>query len=335
MGVALSKLGVSIAVGDYDRTRPLADGSVVIDGVKPRFLLLSPEEMFFRAFRHADFDVCELSLSSFTVRTARGDNPYVGIPVFPSRAFRHTSIVVRRDRGIDSPQDLKGRRIGTPEYQLSACVWARGILQDEHGVRPEDIIWVRGGMEDPGRIEKISLDLPPAVRLESAAPDRTLSGMLAAGEIDGIIGPRVPSCFADRKANVGWLFKDTVHAASQYFQRTGIFPIMHVIGVRRTLVERHPWLPATLLKAFTAAKTQALQHLADTSAAKVTLPFVEEQLVAARALLGEDFWSYGFTPANRKVLETFLGYHHAQGLSSRRVSPEDLFHPSALELYKI
>jgi 4,5-dihydroxyphthalate decarboxylase len=331
----LSKLSLSIAVGDYDRTRPLADGSVAIDGVQARFLLLSPEEMFFRAFRHADFDVCELSLSSFAVRTARADNPYIGIPVFPSRAFRHTSIVVRRDRGIDSPQDLKGRRIGTPEYQLSACVWARGILQDDYGVRPEDIVWVRGGMEDPGRIEKITLNLPPGVRLEAAAPERTLSGMLADGELDGIIGPRLPSCFGNEAANVGWLFKDTVQAASQYFQRTGIFPIMHVIGVRRTLAEQHPWLPATLFKAFGAAKTQALKHLADTSAAKVTLPFVEEQIVAARHLLGEDFWSYGLTAGNRKVLDTFLGYHHAQGLSARRVAPEELFHPGALELYKI
>lgn len=331
----MPKLSLSIAFGDYDRTRPLVDGSVAIDGVEPMFLLLSPEEMFFRAFRHADFDVCELSLSSFAVRTARGDNPYVGIPVFPSRAFRHTAIVVRRDRGIDSPQDLKGRRIGTPEYQLSAGVWARGILQDDYGVRPEDITWVRGGMEDPGRIEKISLKLPPAVRLESAAPDRTLSDLLAAGELDGIIGPRLPSCFDDREANVGWLFKDTVRAASEYFQRTSIFPIMHVIGLRRTLAEQHPWLPATLLKAFSTAKLQALEHLADASATKVSLPFVEEQIVAARRLLGPDFWSYGFTAANRKVLDTFLGYHHAQGLSARRVTPEELFHPAALELYKI
>jgi 4,5-dihydroxyphthalate decarboxylase len=331
----LSKLSLSIAVGDYDRTRPLADGSVAIDGVKARFLLLSPEEMFFRAFRHADFDVCELSLSSFAVRTARADNPYIGIPVFPSRAFRHTSIVVRRDRGIDSPQDLKGRRIGTPEYQLSACVWARGILQDDYAVLPEDIIWVRGGMEDPGRIEKISLNLPPAVRLEAAAPGRTLSGMLVEGEIDGIIGPRLPSCFGDREANVGWLFEDTVQTASQYFQRTGIFPIMHVIGVRRALAEKHPWLPATLFKAFCAAKSAALQRLMDTSATKVMLPFVEEQIVAARRLLGDDFWSYGLTAQNRKVLDTFLGYHHAQGLSARRVAAEELFHPGALELYKI
>jgi 4,5-dihydroxyphthalate decarboxylase len=331
----LAKLNVSIAVGDYDRTRALTDGRVAIDGVTATFLLLSPEEMFFRAFRHADFDVCELSLSSFALRTARGDNPYIGIPVFPSRAFRHTAIVVRRDRGIDTPQDLKGRRIGTPEYQLSASVWARGILQDDYGVDPADITWVRGGMEDAGRIEKISLNLPAALRIESAPLDRTLSGLLAAGEIDGIIGPRLPSCFEDPHANVGWLFKDTVQVASEYFQRTGIFPIMHVIGVRRTLAEAHSWLPATLLKAFSVAKTLGMQHLADASAAKVSLPFVEEQLVAARRLLGPDFWSYGFTPANRKVLDTFLGYHRAQGLSARRVTPEELFHPAALELYKI
>lgn len=331
----MSKLGISIAVGDYDRTRPLTDGSVGIDGVDPTFLLLSPEEMFFRAFRHADFDVCELSLSSFAVRSARGDNPYIGIPVFPSRAFRHTAIVIRTDRGIASPQDLRGRRLGTPEYQLSACVWARGILQDEYGVRPEEIAWVRGGMEDPGRIEKISLNLPRGVRLESAPEGRTLSDMLRDGEIDGIVGPRLPSCFEDPRAHAGWLFKDTVQTSSDYFRRTGIFPIMHVIGVRKTLIESHPWLPATLLKAFSAAKTWAFRHLTDTSAAKVTLPFVEEQLLAARGLLGQDFWSYGLTPPNRKVLDTFLGYHHAQGLSARRVAPEELFHPAALELFKI
>jgi 4,5-dihydroxyphthalate decarboxylase len=202
-------------------------------------------------------------------------------------------------------------------------------------VRPEDILWVRGGMEDPGRIEKISLELPSAVRLESAPADSTLSSMLAAGELDGIIGPRLPSCFEDPAANVGWLFRDTIQTASDYFQRTGIFPIMHIVGVRRPLVEAHPWLPATLFKAFSTAKTLALRRLADTSASKVTLPFVEEQLVAARRVLGPDYWSYGLTAGNRKVLETFLGYHHTQGLSARRVTPEELFHPSALELFKV
>jgi 4,5-dihydroxyphthalate decarboxylase len=329
------KLELSIAMGDYDRTRPLVDGSVRIDGVDPTFLLLSPEEMFFRAFRHADFDVCELSLSSFTLRTARGDNPYVGIPVFPSRAFRHTSIVVRRDRGIATPADLRGRRIGTPEYQLSACVWARGILEEDHGVRPQEIRWVRGGMEEAGRVEKIALQLPPGVQLESVGAGQTLSQLLAAGEIDGIIGPRLPSCFEGRDGKIGWLFDDPTQAALDYYARTGIFPIMHIIGIRRTLAERHPWLPATLQKAFTAAKAEALLRLADTSATKVTLPFVEEQLVAARRLLGDDYWSYGLNDANRRVLDSFLRYHHAQGLSSRRLAPQELFHPASVELYRI
>lgn len=327
-------LELSVAVGDYDRTRPLVDGRVAIDGVAPVFLRLSPEEMFFRAFRHVDFDVCELSLSSFALRTARGDNPYVGVPVFLSRAFRHTSIVIRTDRGIDTPVDLKGRRLGTPEYQLTACVWARALLEDEFGVAPGDITWVRGGMEQPGRIEKNTLQLPPDVRLENAPADRTLSELLERGELDGIVGPRLPSCFARHDARVGWLFADPVRAASDYFRRTGIFPIMHLLGVRRALVERHPWLPATLAKAFGQAKEYALAQLADTSATKVTLPFVEEQLRAAHELLGPDFWSYGVA-ANRTVLDTFLRHHHRQGLSPRRVSVDELFHPSTLEVHKI
>ena len=328
------KLQLSIAIGDYDRTRPLVDGRVGIDGVDPVFLLLSPEETFFRAFRHADFDICELSLSSFALRTARGDNPYIGVPVFPSRAFRHTAIVVRTDRGIDAPADLKGRRIGTPEYQLTACVWARGLLQDDYGVRPADISWVRGGLEQAGRVEKIDLALPPGVRLESAPADCTLSAMLAAGEIDGIVSPRLPSCFQRGAANVDWLFRDPPQAAADYYRRSGIYPIMHLVGIRRTLAEQHPWLPATVTKAFTAAKTAALAQLADSSASKVMLPFVEEQLRAARRLLGADHWSYGLGP-NRKVLDTFLRHHHEQGLSPRRVSIEELFHPASIEEHRI
>jgi 4,5-dihydroxyphthalate decarboxylase len=329
----MPKLELSVAVRDYDRTRPLMDGSVQIDGVEPVFMALDPEEIFFRAFRHAEFDICELSLSSFTVKTAAGDCPYVGVPAFVSRAFRHTSIYVRTDR-IRQPADLKGRKVGVAEYQLTANVWARALLEDDYGVKPSDVHWIRGGLEETGRLEKIAIDLPPDVRLDNAPPGRTLSGMLEAGDIDAIVGPRVPSCFARGHAHVGWLFADPVAAAKDYYNRTGIFPIMHLVGVRRELVERHRWLPAAVLKAFERARAIALARLADTSSAKVTLPFVEERLREARDLMGDDFWSYGVAP-NRKTLQTFLRHHHAQGLSARLVAVEELFHPTTFETYKL
>jgi 4,5-dihydroxyphthalate decarboxylase len=330
----VSKLRLSVAMGNYDRTRPLVDGDVQIDGTDPVYMLLSPEEMFFRAFRDVAFDISELSLSSFAVKTAAGNNPYVGVPVFPSRAFRHTSIYIRTDRGIASPADLKGRRLGTPEYQLTAAVWARALLHEEYGVKPGDITWIRGGMEDPGRPEKIPLQLPADVRLESAPADTTLSQLLERGDIDGIVGPRAPSSFERGDSRVAWLFRDPAHTAAEYFRKTRIFPIMHVLGIRRELAQAQPWLPMAVFKAFAAAKSVALTRLVDTSACKVTLPFVEETLRGARALMGPDFWSYGVEP-NRHVLDHFLHHHHAQGLSGRRLQVEELFHPATLESYKI
>jgi 4,5-dihydroxyphthalate decarboxylase len=329
----MAKLQLSIAVRDYDRTRPLSDGLVQIDGVDPVYMALDPEEIFFRAFRRAEFDICELSLSSFTVKTGQGNCPYVGVPAFVSRAFRHTSIYVRTDR-IKQPADLKGKKIGVPEYQLTANVWARALLEDDHGVKPSDIHWIRGGLEEAGRPEKIAITLPKNVKLDNAPEGRSLSSMLEAGEIDAFIGPRVPSCFTRGAPHVGWLFADPVAAAKDYFKRTGIFPIMHLVGVRRELAEAHPWLPGAVYKAFERSKAIALEKLADTSSAKVTLPFVEERLMEARALMGEDFWSYGVAP-NRKTLETFLRHHHAQGLSSRLIKVEDIFHPATFETYKL
>lgn len=329
----MSELCISIAFGDYDRTRPLFDGRVKIDGVKPVCMMLSPEEMFFRAMRHEAFDVCELSFSSYAVRAARGDCPYVAIPVFLSRAFRHTSIYVRKDR-IRRPEDLKGKRVGVPEYQLTAIVWARAILHDDFGVAPENIHWVRGGIETPGRPEKIALKLPSGVLLEAAPDGVTISEMLERGDLDGFIAPRPPARAALANPSIGWLFDDPTATARDYYRRTGIFPIMHVVGVRRSLVEKHPWLPAALTKAFSAAKAVALEALSDTSATKVTLPFVEEQLKSARDTLGQDFWSYG-VPGNEATLEAFLRHHHAQGLSERRLKIEEVFHPSTYESFSI
>jgi 4,5-dihydroxyphthalate decarboxylase len=328
----MPSLPLSIAVGDYDRVRPLVEGEVRIDGVDPVFLLLEPEEIFFRAFRHQEFDVCELSLSSFALRTSRGDNPYAGVPVFTSRAFRHTAITVRKDR-IRNPLDLTGKRIGLPEWQLTACVWARALIE-EYGVDLRDIQWVRGGIEQAGRVEKIDLKLPDGIRLEDAPGDRSLSQMLEDGDLDGIVAPRVPSCQTRSVPNIGWLFDDTRAEAEAWFRKTGVFPIMHLLGVRRALVERQPWLPATLLKAFTRAKDIAVERLADTAAAKATLPFVEDQVAAAKKLMGEDYWPYGLGP-NRHVIETFLAHHRRQGLSAGSLKPEDLFHPTTWESSKI
>jgi len=231
------------------------------------------------------------------------------------------------------PEDLKGKKVGLPEYQLTANVWARAILQDDHGVKPSDIHWIRGGIEDAERPEKISIKLPADVKLEDAPRGKSISTLLKEGAIDGFIAPRPPSLPADT-ANVGWLFSDPVAAAKDYFKRTGIFPIMHLVGVRRTLADKHPWLPGAVFKAFDQAKRVALDQLSDTSATKVTLPFVEERLVEVRSLMGDDFWSYGVA-ANRKTLETFLRHHHSQGLSARLVTVEEMFHPGTLESFKL
>ncbi len=329
----MTKLQLSLAIGDYDRVRALSDGRVRIDGVNPAIMHLEPEEIFFRAFRQDAFDVAEVSLSTFALRTAAGNNPFVGVPVFLSRAFRHTAIYVNTTKKIAKPEDLRGRKIGIPEWQLTACVWARAILA-EYGVAPSQLHWIQGGQEEPGRIEKASFNLPEDVKIEPSPDGKTLSGMLAAGEIDALIAPRAPSCFLRGEANVDWLFADPHKAASDWYARTGIFPIMHMLGVRRALADKHPWLPMTLFKAFDESKRLAMAALADPAVPKVTLPFVDEQVRAAQSLMGRDYWPYGMEK-NRATLESFLGHHHRQGLSPRLLRPEELFHPSLAESFKV
>jgi len=330
----MNKLQLSIAVGHYDRIRPLVDGEVQIEGVDPVYMTQDPEEIFFRAFRHADYDVCELSLSSYAVKIAAGNSPYLAIPVFPSRAFRHSAVYVRNDRGIETPHDLKGKRIGVPEYQLTANVWVRLFLEEDHDIKASDVTWVRGGYEDPERVEKIGLKLPRGVVVEDAPTGKTISDLLASGEVDAVIGPRAPSCFVQGHPKVKYLFEDPQASAAQWYSRTKIFPIMHTLGVRKTLLEAHPWLAAALMKGFGKAKDIALTRLTDTSATKVTLPFVDSHLLAARLLMGYDFWSYGFE-LNEPTIDKFLERHHLEGLSSRRLRARELFHPASLESFKI
>ncbi|CAK7041223.1 4,5-dihydroxyphthalate decarboxylase [Kerstersia gyiorum] len=327
-------LQLSLAIGPYDRNQAIIDGRARIDGVNPVVMPLSPEEMFFRAMRHEAFDVCELSLSSYVLRTARGDCPYIGVPVFLSRAFRHSSIIVRSDSGIRKPADLVGKRVGTPEWQLTANVWTRAFLEEDFGVHARQIHWFRGGLEEPGRVEKVKLALAPDIVVEDIGPGDTLREMLDKGAIDAFMGPRAPTSFQPGNPALRWLFDDPTAEALAFHERTGIFPIMHLLGVRKELAAAHPWLPVALQKAFTLSRDMALDALADTSATKVTLPFVEEQLRRAHEFMGQDFWRYGLD-GNQDALTYFLRHHHAQGLSQRQVALDELFHPATLESYRI
>lgn len=328
----MSRVPLTVACWDYDRTRALREGEVAIEGCDVNYLSLAPEETFFRAFSAAEFDVTELSFSSYMVARSRGTCPYLAVPVFPSRAFRHSAIYVRTDRGITRPQDLRGKVVGVPEYQITASLWVRGILRDEYGVDPADLDWRTGGVEQPGRHEKLAIQ-PPGIRITSA-PHGSLSDLLAAGELDALVTARAPSCYGRGEPGVGRLFPNFRDEERAYFAKTGIFPIMHVLGIRETLLQDHPWLASSVVKAFQQAKERCLRELEEVTALKVTLPWVAQEAEETRALMGRDFWPYGVAE-NRKVLEALVRYSWEQGLSARPLAVEELFAPQTLEVAKI
>jgi 4,5-dihydroxyphthalate decarboxylase len=327
-------LTLSMSCCDYDRCHALINGRVKVDGITLIISPNEPEESFHRAFQFQEFDVSELSLSSFSILTSRGESPYVGIPAFVSRLFRHSGIYIRTDRGIDHPSKLSGKTIGLPEYQITANVWIRGTLEDEYGVDLRSIIWRQGGLEEPGREERSRLSLPSSVNLKSIPHNSSLSEMLAAGELDALISARAPSCYLNRAANVDRMFPDFKSVERKYYKKTGIFPIMHLIGIRRAIYEQHPWAAVNLLKAFMEAKQRSMYELGQIGHLFASLPWSVAEFQETTELMGSDFWPYG-VEMNRAVLERFLDYHFRQGLSERRLKVEDLFAPSTLSLSKI
>jgi 4,5-dihydroxyphthalate decarboxylase len=329
----MSRVTLSLSCCAYDRTRALFDGRVGIAGCEVFPVAMSPEEAFHRAFRYGEFDVTELSLSSYMVQLAEGRNDYVGIPVFPSRLFRHSSIYIRTDRGIGRPQDLVGKVVGVPEYQMTVALWMRGLLADEYGVKPADLRWRNGGLEDAGRAGVVALSLPPEVELRPIPAGRTLSQELADGGIDALLSARAPSCFG-KVPEVARLFPDYRAAEEDFFRRSGIFPIMHLIGIRRSLVERFPWLPVNVQMAFEEAKRLCMIDLAKIGHLYTTLPWAVDELERTRALMGQDFWPYGLQ-ANRHVLDAMTRYAAEQGLTARRLDVAELFPASTLDLAKV
>ena len=326
----MAPLTLSLACTVSDRTRPILDGRVPIPGCDMTFLPGEPEDIFRRALRDRAFDVTELSMGSHIVTTARGDSAYIGVPVFPSRAFRHAGIYVRTDRGLASPADLRGRRIGVPEYQQTAAMWVRGLLLDQHGVRATEVSWRTGGLNEPSGGERIPLKLSPEIDVQPIGPTETLDGLLRAGEIDAIVSPRPPRSFVEKSAPVGRLFSDLHAAETSYYRATGFFPIMHCLAVRRELAAQHPWLPLELFRAFSRAKALALGELGLVNVLRVSLPWIAHYYAEAVALTGGNPWPYGFR-RNAGELAAMIRYAVADGLASRALEPAELFHPSTLD----
>jgi 4,5-dihydroxyphthalate decarboxylase len=330
----MTKLDLTLACWNYDRTRALADGRVQPDGIDLNYLNLTVEETFFRMLRNREFDVAELSLSSYVMSLFTADRPFVAIPVFPSRMFRHSGIYVNAASGIREPKDLAGKKIGNPEYQLTAVVWIRGIMADDYGVPAKSATYYSGGLEEPGREEKLKVELPPDMRVERIGPSQTLASMLEAGEIDALYAPRAPSTLRTGGGRVKRLFDDFERVERDYFRRTGVFPMMHVVVIRRDVYERNRWVAASLLKAFRAAQRFAYEELSQLAALAVMLPWLPAHVEQTRREMGDEFWPYGLE-RNRNALATFLRYSYEQGLSRELLQPEQLFAPESLDSFKL
>lgn len=325
-------VALSLACGPYDRTLPLVDGRVRVEGVDLSAVALPVEEVFYRTVTYHEFDVSEISFSTYLLTLER-DAPFIAIPVFPSRAFRHNGIYVNAKSGITQPEQLKGRTVGVPEYQVTAAVWIRGILAEFHGVPVDSVRYRTGGLFRPGRTEKVPIN-PPGIDIEPIPSDQTLGQLLLEGELDAIYTPRLPPGFADGDPRITRLYPDARAAEIEYFRTTGIFPIMHTVVIRREVYERNRWIATSLLKAFTAAKDIATSALLETAAMTAALPFAYQEAEEVAALMGRDYWPYG-VESNRFTLETLVRYEQEQGLIAERRPVEQLFAPETLSSFVI
>ncbi len=330
----MEKVHLTLACWDYDRTRPLQEGRVQVEGVELTFLPLRVEETFWRMLRYQEFDAAELSFGSYLMSRDKGSPRFVAIPIFPSRAFRHSCIYINTESGIREPKDLVGKRVGVPEYQITMAIWARGILQHEYGVKPEQIKWFTGGEEQPGREEKIRLDLPKNIDIQMIPSDKTLSSMLERGEIGAVISAHMPSPFVRRSPKVGRLIPNFREVEKAYYNRTKIFPIMHTVALREEFYEKYPWVAQSLVKAFVESKKICQESMYEFSALKYMLAWSIAEMEEERALFGDNPWPYGLE-ANEHVLETLVQYAYEQGLIKKKLDVKSLFAPNTVEEFKI
>ena len=317
-------LDLDIAFWDYDRTRPLMDGRVRPEGINPNISVLRPREIFPRMLQDREFHAAAMSLASYVILKARDKCPFVAIPVMLSKIFRHDCIYVRPDAGISEPADLRGKRVGLPQYSSTAGVFIKGLVQHEYGVGPKEISWFMGGQDTPAPAPLVTLNLPADIHLEFIPEDKTLEGMLAAGELDALFATYIPNLFLNDSPKIARLFPNFKEVEQDYYRRTGIFPIMHMVVVREDVHREHPWVASSLYRAFTEAKDLAVNRLYDTDALALTLPFLIDHMEETWKIFGSDYWSYG-VESNRPALEALAQYVVDQGLAPRVVSPGELF----------
>jgi 4,5-dihydroxyphthalate decarboxylase len=323
---------ITLATWDHDRTMPVLDGTVPVPGFTVDPHILPTTQLFPIAVKEARFDVTELSLSSHILQVARGDNAYLAIPAYIARAFRHNGFYRRKGSGIETLADLAGRSVGVPEYQMTAALWMRGLLSDEFGVPATSIRWRTGALDKGVRHERLALAPPADLSITPVDEGQTLQDLLFAGEVDALLAPNPPAAFLAGDPRIERIIPDFESAEQAYHQRTGFFPIMHVIAVRRSLCDAHPDLPGKLLTAFSTARDLALTRLCDVwlgSANRLSLPWLNASLERTRATMGPDYWPYGFQNA-RAELAAACRYSVEQHLSPRLVAPEELFYPSTI-----
>jgi 4,5-dihydroxyphthalate decarboxylase len=318
-----ARLHLTLATTDYDHVRDLMSGVVRPDGIALTSFVLPVEEVFFRFIKNREWDVSEMSFGKFIGFASLGNSPFIGIPVFPSRVFRHSAFYVRADRGIASPKDLEGKRVGIPEWAQTAGIYARGFLSETAGVDLRKIKWVQAGMNEAGREEKVEFTLPDGIQYEQRR-DTSVSAMLLSGEIDAAISARVPAAFAAGGGKIARLYPDYRGEEMRYYAETGVYPLMHVMAMRRTVFERYPWAAMNLFKAFEEAKARSAERIRDLTASRIPVPWAASIADEWGKSFGNDPFPYGLE-ANRKTLGAFCRFAHAQGVTSKRLTPDDLF----------
>jgi 4,5-dihydroxyphthalate decarboxylase len=329
----MSKLSLTMAIPDYDHVRDLVSGRVQAEGIDLTPLVYPVEEIFYRFIVYKEFDVAEISFAKYSSLISQGNEDFIALPVFPSRVFRHSSLYVRKDGPIKTIADVKGRKVGIPEWAQTAAVYSRGFLQDQYGIKLSAIDWVQAGVNQPGRIEKVDLKLPEGVRITRIA-DKSLNEMLLSGEIDAMLVARAPDAFVKGDPRIRRLFEDFVDVETDYYRKTGIFPIMHAVALKRDVVDKHPWVARNLFTAFEEAKRRSIERVLEATVSLFPIPWYFEHARRGMELFGKDYFPYGIEE-NRRTLEAFLKWAHEQGVCKRHVAVDELFPDSLHSTHRV